>query len=81
MTRGHGQFGRQGQDLCRGPLNMQHIKYISCGPLGFREDVLSFSHYKSMGVNDPVEWPIWIPGAWQAGYMQGTTKHCHILNI
>ena len=31
-----------------------HIKYISCGPHGFREeDYLSFSHYKSMGANDP----------------------------
>ena len=29
-------------------------KYISCGPHGFREeDFLSFSHYKSMGANDP----------------------------
>ena len=31
-----------------------HIKYISCGPEGFRdEDFLSFSHYNSMGANDP----------------------------
>ena len=31
-----------------------HTKYISCGPHGFREeDFLSFSHYKSMGANDP----------------------------
>ena len=29
-----------------------HTQYISCGPLGFREeDILSFSHYKSMGAN------------------------------
>ena len=27
---------------------------ISCGPHGFKEeDFLSFSHYKSMGANDP----------------------------
>ena len=26
-----------------------HTKYISSGPHGFREDFLSFSHYKSMG--------------------------------
>ena len=27
---------------------------MSCGPHGFREDdFLRFSHYKSMGVNDP----------------------------
>ena len=31
-----------------------HIKYISCGPHDVREeDFLSFSHYKSMGANDP----------------------------
>ena len=31
-----------------------HTKYISWGPHGFREeDFLSFSHYKSMGANDP----------------------------
>ena len=31
-----------------------HTKYISCGAHGFREeDFLSFSHYKSLGDNDP----------------------------
>ena len=30
-----------------------HTKYISSGPHGFREDFLSFSHYKTMGANDP----------------------------
>ena len=40
------------QDLCRVPP--LHTKYISSGPHGFREeDFLSFSHYKSMGDNDP----------------------------
>ena len=28
-------------------------KYISCGPHGFREADLSFSHYKSVGANEP----------------------------
>ena len=33
---------------------MLHTKYISSGPLGFKEeDFLSFSHYKSMGANEP----------------------------
>ena len=27
--------------------------YISCEPDGFREDILSFSHYKSVGENGP----------------------------
>ena len=32
-----------------------HTKYISSRPHGFREeDFLSFSHYKSMGANDPL---------------------------
>ena len=32
-----------------------YTQYISCWPHGFREEVsfLSFSHYKSMGANDP----------------------------
>ena len=31
-----------------------HTKYVSSGPHGFREeDFLSFSHYKSMGTNNP----------------------------
>ena len=53
-----GQFGPQGldwQDLCRGPLNIAHTIYISCRPHGFRGDVLSFFHYKSMGANDPLD--------------------------
>ena len=33
---------------------MLHAKYVSCGPHGYREDdFLSFSHYKSMGANEP----------------------------
>ena len=40
-----------------------HTQYISCGPHGFTEDFLSFSHYKSMGANDPGAWPVWTPGA------------------
>ena len=38
-----------------------HTKYTSCGPYGFREEDLSFSHYKSMGANDP-------PGRGQFGH-------------
>ena len=34
-------------------LTLLYTKYISCGPQGFREDILSFFHYKSMGANDP----------------------------
>ena len=31
-----------------------HTKYMSSGPHGFREDFfLGFSHFKSMGANDP----------------------------
>ena len=35
-------------------LTLLHTKYVSCGPHGFREDFLSFSHYMSMGVQDPL---------------------------
>ena len=31
-----------------------HTKYISNRPHGFRKEFLSFSHYQSMGVNDPL---------------------------
>ena len=33
-------------------LTLLHIKYVSGGPHGFREDFLSFSHYNSKGAND-----------------------------
>ena len=34
---------------------MLHNKYVSCGPHGFREEFFkSFSHYKSMGVHEPL---------------------------
>ena len=49
--RGHKKF----PDIsltCMNPV--LHTKYIICGPHGVREeDFLSFSHYKSMGANDP----------------------------
>ena len=64
---GGGQFGPQGlhwQDLCRGPLTLLHTQYISCEPHGFREeDFLSFSHFKSMGANDPQGMVSLDPGA------------------
>ena len=31
-----------------------HTEHISSGPHGFREDFLSFSHYKSRGANNPL---------------------------
>ena len=35
-------------------FKLLHTKYLSSGPYGFREeDFLSFSHFKSMGANDP----------------------------
>ena len=35
-------------------LTLLHTKYIIWGSHGFREDFLSFSHYKCMGANDPL---------------------------
>ena len=40
MPLGQDQFRPQGldwQDFCRGPLNVVHTKYLSCGPHSFRE--------------------------------------------
>ena len=35
-------------------LTLLHTKYLSSGPYGFREEnFLSFSHFKSIGVNEP----------------------------
>ena len=46
--------GLIGRIYLGGHKTLLHAKYISCGPYGFRqEDFLSFSHYKSMGANDP----------------------------
>ena len=45
-----------------------HIKYVSCGYHGFREE--EFCCYMSMGANDPHRvWPVWTPGTWLAGFM------------
>ena len=47
-----------------------HNKYISSWPHGLRAEVFFFyifSHYKSMGANDPRARQIWTPGAWVAG--------------
>ena len=30
-------------------LTLLHTRYLNSGPYGFREDIWSFSHYKSMG--------------------------------
>ena len=57
MTPGAWPVRPQGldwQDFCRGTPHIAHTKYISSGTHGFREEnFLGFSHYKSMGVNDP----------------------------
>ena len=34
-----------------------------------------------MGANDQGGVTNWTPGAWLAGFMQETTKHCYILNM
>ena len=54
---GHGQFGPKRldwQDLCKGPLNIATYKIYKLWASWFqRRKFLSFSHYKSMGANDP----------------------------
>ena len=51
-----------------------HTQYISCGPHGFREDVLSFIHYKSMGahVKSPDLCNLYIFVWIQHGYLANT---------
>ena len=44
--------GLIGRIYVGGHYTLLHTKYISSGPHGFREDFLSFSHYKSMRAND-----------------------------
>ena len=59
-----------------------HTKYMSCGPHGFREeDFLRFSHYKSMGANDPQGMANLDPRGMDGRIYVGDTKHCYILNI
>ena len=46
--------GLIGRIYVRDHYTLLHTKYISCGLQGFKEeDFLSFSHYKSMELNDP----------------------------
>ena len=56
MTLGHGQFGPKGldwQDLCNGPLHIATYYIYKLWASRFLRSFLSFSHYKSMGANDP----------------------------
>ena len=51
-------------------LTLLHTKYLSSEPYDFREeDVLSFSHYKSMGVNELRGVANLDPRVWLAGFM------------
>ena len=91
MTLGHGQFGPKGldwQDLCNGPLHIATYYIYKLWASRFLRSFLSFSHYKSMGANDPrgvaslgPRGLIWTTGAWLAGFMWETTKHSFILNL
>ena len=57
-------------------------KYISCGPDGFREGFfLSFSHYMSMGANDPRDVASLGPRGLNGRIYVGDHKHCYILNM
>ena len=47
--------GLIGKIYVRDHYTLLHTKYISCGPHGFREEeFFKFSHYKSMGANEPL---------------------------
>ena len=58
MNPGRGQFGPlrlDWQDLCREPLNIAMYKIYKLWSSWFQRRIffLFFSHYKSMGANDP----------------------------
>ena len=46
-----------------------------------KKNFLSFSHYKSMGANDPRGMASLDPRGMVGRIYVGTTKHCYILNI
>ena len=60
---------------------MHCTKYIRCGTHGFREDFKCFSSLKVMEGNVPSVWPIYTTGTWLAGFMNGNTRNCYMLNI
>ena len=43
----------KGHNLVCFSFKLLHTKYLSSGPYRFREEDLSFSHFKSMGANEP----------------------------
>ena len=61
--------GKDGRIYVGDHYTLLHTKYMSCRPHGFREDVLRFSNYKSVGANDPRGMVKLNPGAWLAGFM------------
>ena len=51
-------------------LTLLHTKYLSSELYGFsEEDFRSFSHYKSMGANEPRGAVSLYPRRWLAGFM------------
>ena len=87
------QFGPQGhgwQDLCRRPLdiarhcyihvlNIQLALSISCGSHGFREEFLSFSHYKSLEANHPWDVANLNLRNMVGSIYVGAIRHCYIV--
>ena len=55
-------------------FTLLHTKYERSGPCGFGEDFFMFSH------DAPGACPVWIPGAWLAGFIKKTTIHCYTQN-
>ena len=68
--------------ICIGDhLTLLHTKYVSRVPHDFREDFGSFSHYKSIGANEPLGVANLNPRGMVGRIYVGATKHCYILNI
>ena len=74
--------GLIGRNYVGDHYTLLHTQYISCGPHGFREeDSLSFSHFKSMGANDPWGMASLGPRGLIGRIYVVDHSHCYILNM
>ena len=54
-----------------------HTKYERSGLCVFGEEDFFFMFFHDA----PGAYPVWTPGAWLAGFIQRTTKHCYKQNM
>ena len=59
-------------------------KYISCDSVSGSLEKKILKPPPSLSqlrLKTPEAWQIWTPGAWMAGFMKGTTRHCSNINL